>query len=133
MAESDSDALTYAKTFATGWLENREFAYELCKDMTVISASETPNTRVVSRLTVTHSMCNAAGTLHGGAICTLVDACTTLALATARKWDNFGVTRTLSTTCLVPAFPGEEIEIEAEVLQIGKKMGEGEQEFETFL
>ena len=127
MAESDSDALTFAKTFVKGMLEsnfNRSFAYQLCKDMTVISASETPNIRVVSRLIVTHSMCNPAGTLHGGAICTLVDVCTTLALATARKWDNPGVTRTLSTTCLVPVFPGEDIEIEAEVLQTGKKMGE---------
>lgn len=34
------------------------------------------------------------------------------------------MTRTLSTTCLVPVFPGEDIEIEAEVLQTGKKMGE---------
>ena len=35
-----------------------------------------------------------------------------------------GVTRTLSTTCLLPVFPGEEIEIEGEVVQIGKKLGE---------
>ena len=127
MAKGDSDALTFAKIFVKGMLEislNRNFAYQLCKDMTVISASETPNTRVVSRLTVTHPMCNPAGTLHGGAICTLVDVCTTVALATARKWDNPGVTRTLSTTCLVPVFPGEDIEIEGEVLQIGEKMGE---------
>ena len=127
MAESDSDALTFAKTFIKGMLEinlNRDFAYQLCKDMTVISASETPTTRVVSRLKVTDLMCNPDGTLHGGAICTLVDVCTTVALATARKWENPGVTRTLSTTCLVPVFPGQEIEIEGEVLQIGKKMGE---------
>ena len=127
MAEADSDPLKFAKIFVKGMLEtslNSNFASQLCKDMTVISASDTPNTRVVSRLTVTHLMCNPAGTLHGGAICTLVDVCTTVALATARKWDNPGVTRTLSTTCLVPAFPGEEIEVAAEVLQIGKRMGE---------
>ena len=126
MAESDADALTFAQTFVKGMLEtnlNRDFAYQLCKDMTVISASQTPKTRVVSRLTVTHLMCNPGGTLHGGAISTLVDVCTTVALATARRWDNTGVTRTLSTTCLVPVFPGEEIEVEGEVLQIGKKMG----------
>ena len=128
MAESDSDALTFAKTFVTGMLESNldhdDFAYQLCKNMTVVSASQMPKTRVVSRLTVTRLMCNPAGTLHGGAICTLVDVCTTMALATARRWDNPGVTRTLSTTCLVPVFPGEEIEVEGEVLQIGKKMGE---------
>ena len=127
MAESDSGALSFARTFVKGMLEtnlNQDYADPLCRDMAIISASETPNTRVVSRLTVTHSMCNAAGTLHGGAICTLFDACTTVALATARKWENPGVTRTLSTTCLAPMFPGEEIEVEAEVLQIGQKMGE---------
>ena len=127
MAEPESDALTFAKTFVTEWLEsnlNRDFAHQLCKDMIVISASDTPNTRVVSRLTVTHSMCNPVGTLHGGAICTLVDVCTTVAMATARKWETPGVTRTLSTTCLVPVFPGEQIEVEGEVLHIGKKMGE---------
>ena len=127
MAEFDSDALTFAQTFVKGMLEinlHQDFAYQLCKDMSVISASDTSNTKVVSRLTVTHSMCNPGGTLHGGAICTLVDVCTTTALATARKWETPGVTRTLSTTCLVPVFPGEEIEIVAEVLQIGKKMGE---------
>ena len=127
MAESDSGALLFARTFVKGMLENnlnQDYAYQLCKDMAVISASETPNTRVVSRLTVTQSMCNPAGTLHGGAICTLFDVCTTAALATARKWENPGVTRTISTTCLAPAFPGQEIEVEAEVLQIGKKMGE---------
>lgn len=34
-----------------------------------------------------------------------------------------GVTRTLSTTCLSPVFPGSEIEIEGEVAQIGKRLG----------
>ena len=126
MAESDSAALTFAKTFGEGMLaakSNHSFEYELCKNMTVLSASQTPKARTVSRLTVTHAMCNAVGTLHGGAICTLFDICTTLALATARKWETSGVTRTLSTTCLVPVFPGEEIEIEGEVLQVGKKLG----------
>lgn len=124
--ESDSGALTFAKTFVEGMLgvnTYHEFAYELCKDMTVVAASYSPNPRVVSRLTVTLAMCNPAGTLHGGAISTLFDVCTTVALATARRWEMFGVTRTLSTTCLAPVFPGDEIEVEGEVLQMGKKMG----------
>lgn len=125
-AESDSAALAFAKTFVEGMLAintYHEFAYELCKDMTVIAASSNPRTRVVSRLTVTLAMCNPGGTLHGGAISTLFDVCTTVALATARRWERPGVTRTLSTTCLVPVFPGDEIEIEGEILQMGKKMG----------
>lgn len=125
-AESDSAAVTFAKTFVERMLAvntYREFAYELCKDMTVVAASYTPKARVVSRLTVTLAMCNIGGTLHGGAICTLFDVCTSVALATARRWEMPGVTRTLSTTCLVPVFPGDEIEIEGEVLQVGKKLG----------
>lgn len=127
MAESEPSALTFAQTFVMAMLElnhDHGFGYELCRTMTVVSASSTPKPRVVTRLTVSLAMCNPSGTLHGGAISTLFDVCTTVALATARRWEMPGVTRTLSTTCLLPVFPGEEIEIEGEVVQIGKKLGE---------
>lgn len=127
MAESNSDALTFAKAFLDRMdaaTPDHGFDYQLCKDMTWVSASQTPKPRAVTRLTVTHAMCNPSGTLHGGAICTLFDICTSVALVTARKWELPGVTRTLSTTCLLPVFAGEEIEIEGEVLQIGKRFGE---------
>ena len=71
-------------------------------------------------------MCNISGNLHGGAISTLFDVCTTTALAVARRrgfWELAGVTRTLNTTCLRPVMAGEEIEIEGEVLQVGKNLG----------
>ena len=126
MPESDSAFLTFANTFIKETQAanfDHDFASRLCKDMTLVSASQTPKTRLVSRLTVTLPMCNPLGVLHGGAIGTLFDVCTTVALGAARKWENLGVTRSLSTTCLVPVHPGEEIEIEAEVLQVGKKMG----------
>lgn len=127
MAQSEPAALSFAQTFVTAMLEagrGHGFDYDLCKAMTVVSASLKPKTRVTIRLTVTLAMCNPSGTLHGGAISTLFDVCTTVALATARRWEMPGVTRTLSTTCLSPVFPGEEIEIEGEVVQIGKKLGE---------
>lgn len=126
MAESNPDALTMAKTFLETMLNlspDQGFDHDLCKALTVVSASLTPNPRVVARLTVTRSMCNVSGSLHGGAICTLFDVWTTVALAVAKKWELPGVTRTLSTTCLVPVYSGEEIEIEGEVVQIGKKLG----------
>ena len=131
MAESESTALDLARTSVEVMLaaasHDRSFDHELCKAMKVVSASLTPRPRAVTRLTVTPAMCNVAGTLHGGATSTLVDVCTTVALATARRdgfWEMAGVTRTLSTTCLLPVFPGEEIEIEGEVVQIGKRLGE---------
>ena len=126
MAESNPATLTFAKVLLESMLTSspdRSFDSELVKAMTLVSASLTPKPRLVTRLTVTPAMCNSLGTLHGGAICTLFDVCTTLALATARKWELAGVTRTLSTTCLVPVFPGEEIEIVGELVQIGKKLG----------
>ncbi|CAD6568751.1 MAG: hypothetical protein ASARMPREDX12_001822 [Alectoria sarmentosa] len=129
MAESKPSAITLAQKFVEAMLTDSHdhgFDYNLCKAMTVVSASLTPKPRAVTRLTVTLAMCNISGTLHGGAISTLFDVCTTVALATARRkgyWEMAGVTRTLSTTCLSPGFPGDEIEIEVEVAQIGKKLG----------
>ena len=123
MTESDPDTLTFAKVFLEATLTDQSFASELTKAMTLISASLTPRPRLVTRLTVTPAMCNTLGTLHGGAICTLFDVCTTLALAMARKWEVPGVTRTLSTTCLVPVSPGEEIEVVGKLVQVGKRLG----------
>lgn len=139
MVESKPTALTLAKDFVEALLagsHDHGFDYELCKAMTVVSASLDPNPRAVTRLTVTLAMCNVSGTLHGGAISTLFDVCTTVALATARRegfWEMAGVTRTLSITCLLPVFPGEEIEIVGEVVQIGKKLGKRERKAEVSL
>ena len=138
MAESKPAALTLAKDFVEAMLAGRHdpsFEYELCKALTVVSASLTPKPRAVARLTVTLAMCNLSGTLHGGAISTLFDVWTTVALATARRegyWELAGVTRTLSTTCLLPVFPGDEIEIEGEVVQIGKKLGKRRRKIEAY-
>ena len=129
MIASEPAALTLAKEFVEVLLtatDGHNFDYELCKAMTVVSASLTPNPRAVTRLTVTLPMCNISGNLHGGAISTLFDVCTTVALAAARRkgfWELTGVTRTLSTTCLRPVLAGEEIEIEGEVVQIGRSLG----------
>ncbi len=139
MAESKPAALTVAKDFVEAMLaasQNHGFDHELFKAMTVVSASLTPNPRVVTRLTVTLAMCNVNGTLHGGATSTLFDVCTTVALATTKRegtWESYGVTRTLSTTCLLPAFPGDEIEIEGEVVQVGKKLGKWERKIKAYL
>lgn len=126
---SEPAALTLANEFVELILtanHDHGFDYELCKAMTIVSASLTPHPRAVTRLVVTPAMCNISGNLHGGAISTLFDVCTTTALAVARRrgfWELAGVTRTLNTTCLRPVMAGEEIEIEGEVLQVGKNLG----------
>lgn len=129
MMLSEPAALTLAKDFVEVLLtatHDHAYDYDLCKAMTVVSASLTPKPRAVTRLIVTPAMCNISGNLHGGAISTLFDVCTTTALATAMRkgfWELTGVTRTLNTTCLRPVSVGEEIEIEAEVAQIGQNLG----------
>lgn len=126
---SEPTALTLAQDFIEVLLtatHDHAFDHDLCKAMTVISASHTPKPQAVTRLIVTPAMCNISGNLHGGAISTLFDVCTTTALATAARkgfWELAGVTRTLNTTCLRPVSVGEEIEIEAEVAQIGQNLG----------
>ena len=126
MAESKPVAPSDSRDLATRMLtmvDDDIFDYSLSRALTVVSASQTPKPRVLTRLTVTRAMCNVVGTLHGGAISTLFDMCTTLALIVAGTWEIAGVTRTLSVTCLAPVFLGEEVEIEGEVVQVGKKLG----------
>lgn len=78
--------------------------------------------------------CNASGNLHGGAQAFMFDMCTSLVVqAIARQpgsgiksdldsWMNGGVSRTLSVNYLRPAPEGEDVLMECEVVQMGKKL-----------
>lgn len=75
--------------------------------------------------TVQPDHCNRMQNLHGGCAATLFDWCTTLPLAMINRpgfWQFMGVSRTLNVTYLRPAPAGEELLIEAEIVQVGKKM-----------
>ena len=90
------------------------------------SASYVPTARVTIRFTVTPSMCNAMGNLHGGATATIFDNSTTLPVALMGKdgfWEIGGVSRTLNVVYLAPASAGEEIEVVGELVSIGKRLG----------
>lgn len=93
--------------------------------MRIVSATLTPTPTVTSRLTVTLSMCNAMRNLHGGATATIFDLCTTLPITLLRRdgvWQTAGVSRTLNVAYLEGVQEGEEVEIVAEMLKMGKRL-----------
>lgn len=63
-------------------------------------------------------------TTHGGAIATFFDMTTSLAIMACNMegWESTGVSRGLSVTYLRPPVEGEACLIEAEVIQIGRRL-----------
>lgn len=64
-----------------------------------------------------------AKSVHGGAIATFFDNSTSLPMLAVRRWwgGYSGVTRNLSVTYFRPAHIGDQVLIEAEVVQCGKR------------
>ena len=94
--------------------------------LNIASASYTPTPRVTLRLKITRALCNIMGNLHGGATATIFDTCTTFTIFLAREdgfWEWPGVSRTLDVVYLAAVKEGEEVEIEAEIVSIGKRLG----------
>jgi acyl-coenzyme A thioesterase 13 len=61
---------------------------------------------------------------HGGAIATLFDNVTSMCILACIKepWRDTGVTRNLNVTYLLAVMEGDEIHVDAEVLQLTKKL-----------
>ena len=74
------------------------------------------------RLPVTESVQNLGGSLHGGAIATLVDDAGTIAIMTADKMSRPGVSTDLNVSFFAPAKVGTTVIAEARVLKSGKTL-----------
>ena len=92
----------------------------------VPSASYKPTPCATFRINITPDLCNKSGNLHGGATATIFDLCTTFPIILAGEkgfWETPGVSRTLNVAYLAAVKAGEEVEVEAEIVGIGKRLG----------
>lgn len=89
------------------------------------TSAEGPHPNVVFSYIVQADHCNRLQNLHGGCQATIFDFCTTMPLTLIGRpgfWMYLGVSRTLNVTYLRPAPVGEEVLIECEIVQAGKRM-----------
>lgn len=71
---------------------------------------------------VSDAVCNMVGTLHGGAIATLVDVAGTIAIMSQDRDGRPGVTTDLNTSYFSAGRPGETILAKATALKNGKTL-----------
>ncbi|MCO5165278.1 MAG: PaaI family thioesterase [Planctomycetes bacterium] len=78
--------------------------------------------RAVVALPVTDAVVNMVGTLHGGAIATLVDDAGTIAIMSADQDGRPGVTTDLNVSYFAAAPQGETVKAEARCLKAGRTL-----------
>lgn len=87
-----------------------------------IELVEAAGGRAKARLVVAEPVQNMGGTLHGGAIATIVDDVGTIAIITGDRNGRPGVTTDLNVSYLAPAPAGAAVLAEATVLKIGRTL-----------
>ncbi|KID65377.1 Thioesterase superfamily, partial [Metarhizium brunneum ARSEF 3297] len=113
---------------------SRAYMYALQQDwmvsvmpfLDVHSATASANTASITfTYTVQPQHCNRLHHLHGGATATLLDFCTSVPLSLVSRpgfWQYLGVSRCLTVSYLRPARAGDQVLIETEIVQVGKRL-----------
>ncbi|XP_020416839.1 acyl-coenzyme A thioesterase 13 isoform X1 [Prunus persica] len=78
--------------------------------------------RIVCSFKVPPRLLNGGNFMHGGATATLVDLIGSAAILTVGT-PSFGVSVEINVSYLDSAYPGEEVEVEAKALRVGKAVG----------
>ena len=127
---SDYDSLTPSQRLkhAVSLFSSPEYTYHdsaVMRLLQIVSATISPHPRATFHLRVPSTLTQPLGSLHGGATALIFDVCTTLAIALVHKegwWEMLGVSRTLNVSYLGAVREGEEVEVEAEIVGMGKRM-----------
>ncbi|KAF7562513.1 hypothetical protein G7046_g1627 [Stylonectria norvegica] len=107
-------------------IHKQDWMGSLVPNLKLVSTNPTgPHPSCVFSYTIQPENCNRLRNLHGGCAATLFDFCTTLPLALVNRpgfWQFMGVSRTLNVTYMRPVPEGEEVLLECEIVQVGKKL-----------
>ncbi|CAJ2512125.1 Uu.00g077500.m01.CDS01 [Anthostomella pinea] len=106
--------------------KNNDWSSTITPHLSIVSHSASlPHPNITFRLTVQPIHNNGLNNMHGGCTSTIFDLCTTMPLHLISKpgfWQWLGVSRTLNVTYLRPIPVGSIVDIECEIVQVGRKI-----------
>ncbi|KAK6433317.1 hypothetical protein LTR95_010510 [Oleoguttula sp. CCFEE 5521] len=126
---ADHGALSRLEAYRASYIAltgEGNFDTNLYQSVRIISCSHHPATKSGTAsyaLTFPAHYCNYSGTVHGGAIATLLDGLTNCSIAVVAKdgfWDKGGVTRSLGVRYIKPIKVGEAVTVDVDVLSASK-------------